>query len=248
MNIDDKIKTTKQAFEASFNEMIFYEKQTTDDRHLELLLNLLDIKTGNTVLDLGTGAGYIAFPLAKRYSDIKVIGIDIVEETLKRNNKIATAQKIDNLSFVSYDGYRLPFEKNSIDTIITRYALHHFPNIEQAFCELYRILKPNGKLIISDPTPSEKDDGKFVDKYMQMKPDGHIKFYSLTEYKEMLKCAGFHFVLNKATSIRFPRKDASLYADIISETSQDILTEYSIEVVRDEIWITENVLNMVFVK
>ncbi|CDM70393.1 Methyltransferase domain [Clostridium bornimense] len=248
MNVSDKIKVVRQGFEESFSEKNFYEKQTTDDSHLELLINMLKVKAGSTVLDLGTGTGYIAFPLARRYSDSKIIGLDIVEETLKRNSKKVIEEKLDNLSFVSYDGYMFPFDNDSIDSIITRYALHHFPDIEQAFSDMYRILKPNGKLIISDPTPNRNDYCRFVDKFMKMKPDGHVRFYYLDEYKEMLEHVGFSFISNKTTSIRFPRKGASQYEDIISETNQDILSGYCIEVDGDEIWITESVLNMLFVK
>ena len=176
----------RKGFEESFSEKNYYEKQTTDDKHLELLLNMVDVKSDSTVLDLGTGTGYIAFPLAKRYSDLKVSGLDIVDETLKRNRIRVKEENIHNLSFTSYDGYNFPFPDCSIDTVITRYALHHFPDIEYAFKELYRILKPNGKLVISDPTPNSNDACRFVDKFMRMKPDGHVRFYRLEEYKDML--------------------------------------------------------------
>lgn len=248
MNVDDSIKTVRQGFEASFSEKHYYEKQTADDSHLELLLNMLNTKADSTVVDLGTGTGYIAFSLAKRYDDLEIIGLDIVEETLKRNSQKAIEENSDNLSFISYDGYSFPFEDGSIDTVITRYALHHFPDIGQSFKELYRILKPNGKLIISDPTPNKNDDCHFVDKFMRMKPDGHVRFYNLDEYKQMLECVGFRFESNKTSTIRFPRKEAQKYMDIVAETNQDILSGYCIEVDGDEIWITENVLNMIFVK
>lgn len=248
MNNNNNINLTKQEFEISFSEKNFYEKQTKDESHLDLLINMVDAKMGNKILDLGTGTGYIAFPLAKKYSNSIVIGLDIVTETMKRNKRKAYEEDIKNLSFISYDGINFPFLDNTIDTIITRYALHHFPDINHSFKEMYRIMKPNGSLIISDPTPNINDNCHFVDKFMQMKPDGHIKFYSLNEYKEMLEYIGFHFMSNKTTTIRFPRKEASSYSTIMDETDKDILSGYNIEIKGDEIWITENVLNMIYIK
>jgi ubiquinone/menaquinone biosynthesis C-methylase UbiE len=138
MNLEDNIKLVKQGFESSFSEKSFYEKQTIDDNHLSLLINMINAKSGNTIVDLGTGTGYIAFPLAEKNVDSTIIGIDIVTETLKRNSKKAAQENLSNLSFISYDGKNFPFLDNSIDIIITRYALHHFPNIEHSFKEIYK--------------------------------------------------------------------------------------------------------------
>jgi len=111
---------------------------------------------------------------------------------------------------------------------------------------MYRILKPHGKLIISDPTPNENDSCQFVDKYMQVKPDGHIRFYRLNEYQKMLDKVGFRFISNQVTSIRFPRKEVEKYSEIIRKTDKNILLGYQIEIQGDEIWVTERVLNMIF--
>lgn len=248
MEISKNIHLAKQGFESSFLESDFYNKQTADAEHMELLINMISPKNNDVVVDLGTGSGYLAFPLAKRYDSIRVIGLDIVTDTLKRNKKKANDMKLDNLQFVSYDGIIFPLDNNSVDVIITRYALHHFPALMHSFKEMYRILKLGGKIIISDPTPNKNDYCRFIDKFMQMKPDGHIRFYYLDEYKEMMKQAGFNYISNTMSEIQFPRKEADNYSDILVATDDHILSGYDLKILDNEIWIKEKVLNMLFVK
>lgn len=109
--------------------------------NLELILKCIPVKPGMRILDLGTGSGYLAFPFAEKYRQAEVVGLDIVEKTLKTNQKKAELNKINNLHFINYEGMDFPFEDNSFDIVITRYALHHFPAINKTFQEISRVLK-----------------------------------------------------------------------------------------------------------
>ena len=242
----ESIKKTAAEFEASFSDSSYYDAQTRDQEHLDYILKNLRIAPGMRILDLGTGTGYLAFPLAEQNSGCGVTGLDIVAATINRNNGKAKERNIENLQFISYDGEIFPFADDSFDIAVSRYAIHHFPDIELCFSELSRVLKPNGQLFISDPVPNRNDAGRFVDAYMQMKDDGHIRFYSLEEISDIAEKSGFAKTAFAYSKIRFPRKTAPEYAGLLEKTDDRILSLYEIEIAGDEIFITEDVLNISF--
>ncbi|MDO4491245.1 MAG: class I SAM-dependent methyltransferase [Lachnospiraceae bacterium] len=180
-----RINVTKEEFEQSFREGAFYNKQTQDQEHLRSILEFVNVAPDMKILDLGCGTGYLSFPLACANANATVVGLDIVTETLKDNEQRAKEQGITNLSFVSYDGMTFPFEDQTFDLIVSRYALHHFPDIEYSLKEISRVLKKNGRFFLSDPRPNEDDETRFVDDYMQLKKDGHIKFYTRDEWMQL---------------------------------------------------------------
>lgn len=246
----DSMRKTKECFEASFEATAFYNKQTQDKEHLELILNALDLNDEMKILDLGTGLGYLAFNIARQYPKVEVTGLDIVEKALEKNRKKASNEGLKNLQFTSYDGLKFPFSDASFDMVVTRYALHHFPSINETFAEISRVLKTNGKLFLSDPAPNDNDTDRFVDTYMQMKKDGHIKFYTKDEWQTIARQIRLKLVKNFETYIRFPKKKETAleFDDIICKFDKNVIEGYSVEVIDDEIWITEKVNNILFIK
>lgn len=250
MNYKESIEQTKQGFEESFRVGEYYNKQTRDDMHLELILSYIQVEPGMKILDLGTGSGYLAFPFAEKYKQVEVVGLDIVEKTLEENQRKVELEGINNLRFVSYDGMDFPFDDNSFDIVISRYALHHFPAIHDTFREISRVLKKNGIFFLSDPTPNDDDIERFVDEYMQMKKDGHIKFYTKDEWEKIGNSVDLMYIDDFETSIRFPRKrDTALeFDDIISRHNEAVISGYEVEIIEDEIWISEKVNNLLLRK
>lgn len=251
--MENRISASKKWFDDYFSNRNEYDSQTQDEKHLTAIITALEITDSKCkILDIGTGTGYLSFAIAQKYKNADVTGLDIVEETLKINREKAVKQKIQNLNFITYDGVKFPFDNSSFDVIVTRYALHHFPDIKNSFSEISRILKKGGKFLIADPIPAENDNVRFVDEYMKLKPDGHVQFYTESE---LVKYANeVDLILNNLfqTKITFPRTNdyGDAYINLINSYDKDIVSQYNLHESNDGkyINITMNVLNSIFIK
>ena len=249
MDIKESINDTRKGFEESFASGDFYNRQTRDSEHLARILGFVNISEGMRILDLGTGSGYLSFPIALNNPGCEVIGLDIVSAALEANRARAVEEGIKNLSFVNYDGIDFPFEADSFDLVVTRYALHHFPDIEHSIGEVSRVLTEGGLFFISDPCPNECDTERFVDDYMQLKKDGHIKFYTKDEWVDICGKYGMHMMDSFESTIRFPKKkDTAIgYEEVLRKHDKAIIASYDPVETETEFYVTERVNNILFV-
>ncbi|MDF0682017.1 MAG: arsenite methyltransferase [Candidatus Nitrosocosmicus sp.] len=121
-----------------------------------------DINEGDSVVDLGSGAGIDVFLAANLVKESgKVIGIDMTENMLKKARRNAKKHGYTNVEFREGDiEQRIPVEDNSVDLVISNCVINLTTNKEDTFREIYRILKPKGegKMIISDLVTSREID------------------------------------------------------------------------------------------
>jgi ubiquinone/menaquinone biosynthesis C-methylase UbiE len=109
------------------------------------------IKEGQTVLDLGSGAGIDVFVAGSMVGDSgKVIGLDMTEEMVETAKKNQEKLGITNVEFRFGDIENMPVAENEIDVIISNCVLNLVPDKTKAFSEMYRILKPGGHFCVSD--------------------------------------------------------------------------------------------------
>jgi len=112
---------------------------------------LAEMRTGDTVLDLGSGAGFDAFLASKKVGKTgKVIGVDMTSEMIKKARANAKKYGYTNTEFRLGDIEDLPVESNSVDIVISNCVINLAPDKDKVFREAYRVLKKGGNMFASD--------------------------------------------------------------------------------------------------
>ena len=155
---------------------------------------LASLKEGETVLDLGSGAGFDCFLAAKKVGNKgKIIGVDMTPEMVLQARKNAKAGNYHNVEFRLGEIENLPVDTNTIDAVISNCVINLVPNKARAFQEAFRVLKTNGRLMVSDIVVLKKLPEPIINSI-----DAYIQCISGTiledEYIQAIKDAGFEDV------------------------------------------------------
>ena len=149
------------------------------------------LRPGEVVIDLGSGAGMDSFLAARQVGETgRVIGIDMTDAMLERARENARKAGFDNVEFRKGIIEQLPVEDESADVVLSNCVINLSPEKRRVFAEAYRVLKPGGRMMVSDVVLERALPEKVlwsVDAYL-----GCVGGASLREeYLETIRRAGF---------------------------------------------------------
>ncbi len=152
------------------------------------------LKTGDTVLDLGCGAGFDVFIASKAVGPSgRVIGVDMTEALISQAQATAKREGYDNVEFRLGTMETLPVEDSCIDVIVSNCAINLSPEKDRVFAEAARVLRPGGRIRVSDLV---------VEKELPVEVQSSVEAYvgcvggatTQEEYTDLIRGAGFQQV------------------------------------------------------
>jgi ubiquinone/menaquinone biosynthesis C-methylase UbiE len=138
-------------FSKDYSKLEGYEKDADYALGCGIPTAFVSVKEGDTVVDLGSGAGNDVFVARRMVGESgKVIGIDMTEAMIEKANKNNKKLGYENVEFRLGDIENMPVKDNTADVVISNCVMNLVPDKEKGFAEVYRILNHSGKFSISD--------------------------------------------------------------------------------------------------
>ena len=168
------------------------------------LLKYLQPHKNGTYLDIGCGTGNYTNALQRK--GYQFIGVDPSKEMLDKAQR-----KNSNIDWRIGTAENIPLSENSVDGIIASLTIHHWSDLQSGFSELYRVLKPNGRIVVFTSTPKQMK-GYWLNHYFpKMLADSISQMPSLESVESACKASGIQLIEKVKYFIRPDLQDQFLY-------------------------------------
>ena len=159
----------------------------------------------DTVLDVACGGGIVVCGVAPYVRH--ATGIDMTPAMLERARLLAAEKGVANVSWQEGDVTRLPYPDGTFTIVVTRFAVHHFPDPPAVFREMVRVCAPGGRVVVVDTFASaEAAKGTEFNRLEKLRDPSHVRCLALSELKGLFRGAG----------LGEPREDFSELRDTVT--------------------------------
>jgi ubiquinone/menaquinone biosynthesis C-methylase UbiE len=160
-----------------------------DEGALRIIVAAARAGRDDTVLDVACGGGIVVCAFAPHVRH--ATGIDMTPAMLERARALAAEKRIANVSWQEGDVAHLPYPDGAFTIVVTRFAVHHFPEPAAVFREMVRVCAPGGRIVVVD-TYASADSAKAAEfnRLELLRDPSHVRSLDLAELTEMFRAAG----------------------------------------------------------
>jgi ubiquinone/menaquinone biosynthesis C-methylase UbiE len=156
---------------------------------LRMIVAAAEAGPDDRVLDVACGGGIVVCAFAPQVS--QATGIDMTPAMLERARVLAAEKGVANVAWREGDVTRLPYPDGAFTIVVTRFAVHHFPDPTAVFSEMVRVCAPGGRVVVVD-TFASPDSAKAAEfnRLEKLRDPSHVRCLDLAELKGLFRAAG----------------------------------------------------------
>ncbi len=171
------------------------------DVDLSMLIERLQLKPDDRILDIATGTGFTA--LAMRPLADRVVGLDLTWEMLVEGRRLAVRHA--GIDWIQGDVEALPFGDQTFSVVTCRRSTHHFPDLDRALEEMTRVLRLGGRLGIVDQVSPEKEAGRqLLEEVERLRDPSHVGTLTPQEWRTIAAAHGVAVLVAEVIEQRIP--------------------------------------------
>jgi len=184
----------------------YYADLYQNDEQIHEVIQLLDIHSANSLIDIGCGNGVFAIAAASQFPNCSVMAIDSLSSAIEETRKRACAANCARFRAEVASADSLPMPDLSVDRILFRNVLHHVTSINKAFAEISRVLQPSGLLVLETPcNPGDDTLGALIsDIHILMDGSHHRTYHKPKDISASMESHGIAASTPQCWPYRFP--------------------------------------------